>query len=410
MADIRTGNKQLIKDLNRSLVIETIRNKGPISRTDISHILNLGLSTVTYIVDDLLNNGLVIETGEADSSGGRRPVLFEFNHKFGYTIGIKIEVNHIIFALTDLNANIVVKHITSFPEGEKAPQVISLITEGIKDLMSLADISFEKLLGIGIAVSGHVNGKTGTVIRSSLLGWTNVDLSKEIEKHFNLPVYVDNDVNAYALAELAKGYGRTHDSFICLSIGEGIGTSIVNEGKLYYGHQGGAGEFGHTIIQVNGYLCHCGQRGCLEMYASNKFLRKEGKLLISQFPDSALRSSSFSFDEVYQAAALFRDPLALELLKRAGEYLGVGLINMINSLNPETIVLVGEGMIAQEFFLPYAIETANRNFFAKGGYETTFYVSELGNDAWLMGAALLAIKHLFEPPIYKDSKAKSISL
>ncbi len=409
MENLRIGNKQLIKDINRALVIKWIRNHGPISRTDISKETKLGLSTVTNIVEDLINNKLVFEVGEADSSGGRRPVLLEFNYEFGYTIGIKIEENHIILALTNLKAKILNKVILSCNKGEKSENVILLIVEGINKLIEKSNIPKDRVLGIGIAVSGLINGQKGIVIRSSLLGWSNVQLRERIESEFNVPVYIDNDVNAYTLAELWLGYGREHDNFICLSVGAGIGAGIVIDKKLYIGQFGGAGEFGHSIIQVNGYQCHCGQRGCLEMYASEKFLEKEGNLLLTQFEASILKNSDFTFETVHKAA-LGRDSLALELFKRLGEYLGIGLINMINSLNPETIIIAGEGMIAKDYFLPYAKEMADQNFFSKANYQTNYYVSELGEDAWVAGAALLAINQLFPIPIYNDSLLTSLQI
>lgn len=408
MKNLRIGSKQLIKDLNRSLVIERIRNFGPISRTDISKDTKLGLSTVTNIIDDLSNNNLVFEVGEADSSGGRRPILLEFNYDYGYTIGIKIEELDIILALTNLNGEIINKLVVPFMKGETAENVIKLIIKGIYELLYNNSLSFDKLLGIGIAVSGLVNSQKGMVIRSSLLGWNNVEVSEKIEAEFNVPVYLDNDVNAYTLAELWKGYGQTYDNFICLSMGAGIGAGIVIDRKLYIGHFGGAGEFGHTIVQANGYQCHCGQKGCLEMYASEKFLIKEGNLLKNQFNNSLLINSKFELNEVYEAAKK-SDEFALELFKKLGEYLGIGLLNIINSLNPDTMILVGEGFIAKDFILPYAIELADQNFFSRANYHTQIYISELGNDAWVIGASLLAINQLFTLPIYNNTMQNSLT-
>lgn len=400
--NLRIGNKQLIKDINRSLVIEKIRYEGPISRTDISKSLQLGLSTVTNIIEELKNEDLVFENGEADSTGGRRPILLEFNYEFGYTLGIKIEENQLIIALTNLKADIMDKKVIPFKRNIKSSVVIPQLINGIKEVLSNNPFVHKCLLGVGIAVSGLVNYQDGTLIRSSLLGWEQVNLKQQLENEFLVPVFIDNDINAYTLAELTLGFGNVHDNFICISVGAGVGASIVINRSLYYGDIGGAGEIGHSIIQVNGFHCHCGQKGCLEMYASDKFFENYGPALVEEFQDSLLRGSSFTSDEVYQAAQE-GDELAKELLKQSGEYLGIGLVNLINILNPSIIILVGERMSAKDFFLSHTLKVSGQNFFTPASYQTKIIVSDLGNDAWVKGASLLAINHLFRSPIYKDS-------
>ena len=406
MKNLRIGNKQLIKDLNRSLVIEKIRRSGPLSRTDISKSLNLGLSTITNIVEELKNENLVFETGEADSTGGRKAILLEFNYKLGYTIGIKIEEDHIILALTDLKASILDKEDKFFRKGESADKVIELLIKGIDSLIIKNNILKSQLMGIGVAISGLVNIQEGILTRSSLLGWHEVNIKKSIEEFIDVPVFIDNNVNAYALAELELGFGKTHENFICISVGAGVGAGIVIDKKLYYGKFGGAGEIGHSIIQVNGYPCHCGQHGCSEMYVSDKFFTNEGpNLLKEKYPKSLLKDSSFSPKEVYESA-MGGDELAMELLKKSGEYLGVTLVNVINTINPSIIVLVGERMVVKDLFIHHAMKIAKQNFFSPASFDTKVYVSNLGEDAWVIGASLLAINHLFEVPIYKTSSLK----
>ncbi len=406
MGDLRIGNKQLIKDLNRSLVIEKIRKDGPISRTDISKALNLGLSTITNIVEELENDNLVFETGEADSTGGRRPILLKFNYEFGYTIGVKIEEDHLILALTNLKADIQDKLDLFFNKGEKPEVVMPLIIQGVQQLLDNNGLTEGQLMGIGIAVSGLVNGQEGILIRSSMLGWHQVNIKQSIEAVIHVPVFLDNNVNAYSMAELQLGYGRIYDNFICVSVGAGVGAGIIIDKKLYYGQFGGAGEMGHTIIQIAGYPCHCGQKGCLEEYASDKYFVNRGPVLLKEFPQSSLKSGKFSSEEVYRSA-MAGDQLALALLKESSLYLGYGLVNVINTMNPSIIVLVGERMVVKDLFLDHTLKVARENFFSPVNYHTTIHVSELGNNAWVVGAALLAIDHLFQMPIYKNTNPKT---
>ncbi|WLD92602.1 ROK family protein [Alkalihalobacillus sp. AL-G] len=401
MTKLRIGNRALIKDMNRSTVINTIRKKGPISRTDISITTGLGLSTISKIIDELMNNELVNEIGAATSTGGRRPILIEFNQKSGYAVGVKIMEDHLVVALTDLDPTIIESIEIPFYTNDESTSVIDLIITSIKKILTQQKIDLDHLEGIGIAVSGLIDSKRGIVVRSSLLGWEEVDLSSPIHEAFRTPVFLDNDVNAYTYAEIEKGYGTVHNNFICISIGDGIGASIVIDRKLYKGEFGGAGEFGHSIIQLGGRQCHCGQKGCLEMYASNKGLEEEAATLIPEYPDSQLQNHRINIEEVLKAA-LESDELAKVLFSRLGDYLGVGLINAINSFNPGTIVLIGEGMVAEEYFVPQAIQRAKENFFYHARYDTNVVTSTLGNDAWVKGAAILAIDQLFQPPIYEQ--------
>lgn len=400
MRHIRTGNKKLIKDINRVLVINQIRSKGSISRTDISKNTKLALSTITKIIDSLIKEKLVFETGTETSTGGRRPISLQFNYDYSNVFGVKVEKDQIIIALTDLKADIKDKLILPHEKDKTGKSIIDNIKKGISQLLIKNEKSKKMIMGIGIAVSGLANNNKGVLVHSSFLGLKNIDFRSELNKEFNVPIYIDNDVNAYTLAELTMGYGKEESNFICISVGAGIGAGIVMNNNVYYGQIGGAGEFGHTIINKDGYLCHCGQCGCLEMYASDKYLQLRGKEIVNNFKDSGLKNSEFTFDEVYRAAKDKDDPLALQLFKEKGINLGIGVINLINTLNPSRIIFMGENLKAREFFLKYTTGTADSNFFEKAGCKTEFFVSGLGDDAWEIGAALLAINRLFEVPLY----------
>ncbi|OOE14075.1 ROK family transcriptional regulator [Fictibacillus arsenicus] len=402
MDKLRIGNRNLIKDINRALVIENIRVNGPISRTDVSKKVKLSLSTVTNIVEDLITHNLVYEVGTATSTGGRRPILLELNDNFGYTFGIKIEERQVIIALTNLKATILLKKHYSFIKGSSPEVVLNMIQQGIEEILFQFEITNEYILGIGLASSGLISRKNGKVLRSTLLNWEDINLCAQLRERFNVPIFIDNDVNAYTLAEYCLGIGRLHKNFICLSVGAGIGTGIVINNQLYYGEHGGAGEFGHIIVNIDGYKCHCGQNGCLEMYASEPFLAIEGNYLKAQYATTLL-DEDFSFSKVYEAATK-RDDLAIELLKRLGKNIGVGMVSAINSFNPSMVVLVGEGMIAKDFFLPYALKLADQNFFSNANCKTQIKLSKLGDDAWVQGAALLAINQLFQVPLYEESE------
>jgi predicted NBD/HSP70 family sugar kinase len=403
MSKLRKADKSLIKDLNRSSVINAVRLKGPISRTELAHLTKLGQSTMTKIIDELKTLDLVYEIGEAHSTGGRKAILLEFNHLFAYAIGIKIMQDHLIFALTDLRASIIDKKEIFFESPSDTTQIIHFMIKTIHQILQEFQLEPKNLVGIGIAVSGLVNSKTGVVLRSPLLNWNNVDISTPLREQFDIPVLIDNDVNAYIYAELEFGYGKTSNQFICISLGDGIGSSFVIDRKVYKGENGGAGEFGHTIINVDGRPCHCGQYGCLETYLSNRALHLNAQEFFTRYPESKLYNKTINY-ETLTCAAKAGDELASILFEQVSKYLSIGLINAINSFNPKTIVLIGEALVGKEYFIQQAIEKAKENFF-RGSFETNIVVSRLGNDAWVQGTALQAIDELFQPPIYEEANS-----
>ena len=397
---LRIGNKELIKDINRSLVIKEIRMNGPISRTDISKNLNLGLSTVTNIVEELESQNLVHEVGEADSTGGRKPILLEFNYNYGYIIGIKIEENNLIFALTNLKSEIIEKRVVPFKKGTNSNTVLNMVVENIEKLIT--KIPYNKnLMGIGVAVSGLVDQQKGKLIYSGMLNWSNVEIGNILENKFNVPVYIDNDVNAYTLAELWYGHGRELNNFIVVTYGSGIGSGIVINKKLYTGDFGGAGEIGHMVLVVEGRKCECGQRGCLEAYASEDFIVDYIRDNIKMYSESKIDlTEDLSIEKVYEYAKE-GDMLAIDVLRLSAKYLGYGLLSVINLLNPSTIILAGEGMIAKDIILPVINDIVKNNFFKMHEKKVQKKVSELGDEGWVIGASTLAISKLFEIPLYE---------
>lgn len=397
---LRIGNKELIKDINRSLVINEIRMNGPISRTDISKNLNLGLSTVTNIVEELENQNLVHEVGEADSTGGRKPILLEFNYNYGYIIGIKIEENNLIFALTNLKREIIEKRVVPFKKGTNSNTVLNMVVENIEKLIT--KIPYNKnLMGIGVAVSGLVDQQKGKLIYSGMLNWSNVEIGNILENKFNVPVYIDNDVNAYTLAELWYGHGRELNNFIVVTYGSGIGSGIVINKKLYTGDFGGAGEIGHMVLVAEGRKCECGQRGCLEAYASEDFIVDYIRDNIKMYSESKIDlTEDLSIEKVYEYAKE-GDMLAIDVLRLSAKYLGYGLLSVINLLNPSTIILAGEGMIAKDIILPVINDIVKNNFFKMHEKKVQIKVSELGDEGWVIGASTLAISKLFEIPLYE---------
>jgi glucokinase-like ROK family protein len=394
MRGIYKGDNQLLKDLNRGLVVNVIRLKGPISRTQIAKEVGLESSTITSITRYLLDIGMIKEVGEDKSKGGRRPILLDLNLEYGATIGVKIESSRVLFGLTSLRGGILSRAEEHFPKGSRSDVVISAIKQGIDRLAQGIN-----LLGIGIGVSGFVDLERGISTYSPILKWKDAKIAEPLRERYKVPVFVDNDVNTLTLAELWYGAGRRFKNFICVTIGEGIGAGIVIDGRLYEGAIGGAGEIGHTCIQPNGPKCRCGEAGCLEVFASDIFLVRRAEEVLS-------RKGSFEAPtpEELLIAAKQGDPTARGIFEEMGRYLGIGLRNAVNLLNPEAIILGGERMDAFEYFSPALEKEVRKHSFPGVSKELEIVPAELGEDGWLIGAATLSMRSLFKLPLYDLSK------
>jgi len=388
--NIKKGSKSLLKNLNRSIVINMIREKGPISRVAIAKATGLERASITNIVNYLMRKKLIKEVGQDKSSGGRRPTFLDINYNHKTICGIKIEVERILFGLTNLKGRIISRSEEKFPRGSKSQEILELIINNIDRIIKSTD-----LLGIGIGVSGFVNLEKGISIYSPILNWKNVDLAKPLKERYRVPIFISNDVNTLTLAEKWYGAGKKYKNFICITVGEGIGSGIVVDGKFYVGAIGGAGEIGHICIDMNGPKCRCGETGCLEALASDYFLIEEAKKAIAQGKGKFKKSTPKELLE----AAKFGDVVAKDIFKRMGRNLGIGVKNAVNLLNPEAIIIGGERIDAYNFFSSTFKEAIKRHSFPEEAKKLDIILTELGEDGWIIGAATLVIRDFFKLPL-----------
>lgn len=394
MRVLRKGDSQFLKDFNRSLVINAIHRKGPISRNQLASDLGLESSTITLITRYLMEAHIIEEVGIGDSTGGRRPIFLDLNPNYGASIGVYVESVCAHLGLVDLKGRLLRRERVSFSRGSGSEDVISAMRKSIDKLAKGVN-----LLGIGIGISGFTDSQNEMLFYSPILGWRNVNLSRPLEREYGVPVFVENDINTFVLAELWYGAGNRFRNFICVTIGEGIGAGIVIDGRLYEGATGGAGEVGHMCIDLNGPRCRCGEKGCLEVFASNSFLLKRAQ--------EAFLKGQGTFKKVtieaLQDAANKGDEVAREIFTEMSKNLGIGLKNVVNLFNPEAIILSGECVKAYPFFGPILMKEIQKHSFPEEAKELQILPSEVGENGWLLGPATLALNPLFELPIYRGS-------
>ncbi|AEM79280.1 ROK family protein [Thermoanaerobacter wiegelii] len=379
---------KLLKGMNESLILNIIRKMGPISRADIAKETNLTPPTVTNIVNKLIEERVVVEYKVGESNGGRPPVLIKINPEFMTIIIVHISTNNLHEYTLDaeLNRKNGQKHsIKGLKEEEVLELLMSTLDKAIKE--SSANVS-----GIGIVVRGPVKTKEGISVFAPNIGWRNVPLKALVEEKFGIPTYVMNDVRAMAWGEFQMGKAKDVENMIFLKVGYGIGSAIVINGKLYTGINDSAGEIGHTTIDVAGPQCSCGNYGCFEALASERALVnlvvksiKEGNdSIVYQMAEGMLESVT---PEMIYEAAKMNDVLAINALNTIGRYLGIGIANIINSFNPE-LILIGGGIVqGREFFEDIMRETAKRKAFENSYSACRIDFAELVDNATLIGAA-----------------------
>ena len=392
-----TGNRDLIRAINSTLVLNTIRTLGPISRTEIAQRTGLSAATITGISAELIEKDLIFEKSTGDSSGGRRPILLDLNPRGGFVIGLKLTEDHITAALTDLRAVVVAKQ--TFPlTGKSVDEGVAALCGAVTSLAAAQQVPAGRLLGVGVGLAGVVNAESGVLRHSPIIGWNHVPLASRMQASLSVPVYVDNDVNTFTLTEKWFGVGQKVDNFLVVTIGRGVGMGIVVNGQLYRGGRGGAGELGHTVASPDGPLCGCGKHGCLETFVSDPAMLHEARLAFEQGRLERLPATTRELAEMAEQGS----PAAQSILTAAGEILGRSLANLINIFNPTLVVISGEGVGAGDFFFNAMRQQVQIHSMDGLASDAEIKIDVWEDDAWARGAAGLVLHGIFESPIYRE--------
>ena len=400
MSKVVKGSFELMKQLNVSAVLKVIKDNGSLSRADIAKLTELTPASVTNITKLLIEDEYLIESKIGQSSGGRPPIILELNPNARYVIGVCIGVGSIDVVITNLSAQIIIKESIEINEERYNYDVVfKKLIKLINEVIENSEIEREKLLGVGVALHGIVNAKTGISIYSPYYGWKNENIKEKLENELGLDVYVDNDVRAMALGESWFGITKDIANFVTLNISNGIGAGIIINNKPYYGVDFSAGEIGHIVVEADGDKCNCGNYGCLETVSSNNNITKKAIKLIKQGAKTTLNKDDNDINKLTIRdicdAAKNGDELSITIIKESARYIGIGITNLINILNPTAIVVVGE--IFEN--TTYAIETLNeivKNRGLKLSSENVRIIkSLLGIDAAVIGATTLVIQEIF---------------
>ena len=396
----KTGNLKLVQKINRSLVLNLIKEKGPISRADISKVTKLTRSTVSNIVDYLIKKGLIKEIGLSVSGVGRKAILLKLNSKAYYSIGVDLGTLHTTIAITDLLGRIEKK--IEYPTNchQDKDKIIEKLITVIHNIIKNFGIKWKKIAGIGVAAPGLID-KKGTMLITPNFGWKDTPLGDILKREFHIPVFIDNNVNAMASAESEFGKGQGVKNFVFFNVGMGIGAGVVINRELFHGESNCTGEIGHTTVDYNGPKCSCGNKGCLEVMASGPAIAKRAIKAIKEGEQSLIYELA-NYDlnqisaEIVATAANQGDKLGRSIMEETGEYLGTGVANIINLFNPELVIIGGGVTQAGDLIFKPLRKVVQKRAFSVSARVAKIIPVSLGKDCTVMGAAALVLKKIFK--------------
>jgi predicted NBD/HSP70 family sugar kinase len=376
------GDASYIKKLNRSLIISKIIEHGLISRAEISKITKLTRATISVQAADLLEEELIVESHQEYNNVGRKPIMLSINRKAGFILGIDLDYRSITFTVSDLLGKPIQTDIVEI-QNSHYDEILELLIKQIKDYQKECSTSHFGIVGIGIGIHGIVT-KDEIINFVPRHQWRNKDLKADLEKVFNINIHIDNNANLSAFAEKVFRHHKS-ENLLSISMFSGIGLGVLIKGEPLKGYHGYAGEMGHMIIVPDGRPCKCGNFGCWELYASEESFFKQ---LAEKYS-----KPSVTFADIQHLIAT-NDPIICDQMELFIKDISVGLNNIINLLNPETLVLNSELLK----MYPDVENKLKSHLTSSVSHFSELLISDLGKDACVMGACALAIKNFFEVP------------
>jgi len=391
--NFQSVNVSLIREQNLSLVLQYLLQKSPqTSRSDLMRLTNLSGTTVSSLVNILLDTGFVSETGVGESIGGRRPITIELNPTFRYSMGVDIGASHITCMIVDLKGRLVARLSEPFDVIHHARATMNRVCEMIGQTLEAAHLDLSKIAGLGVSIPAPLDGeKQDRLLAFYMPDWEGMVVLDELRPHLTIPMFLENDANAGSLAEKWWGVGQQHHSLAFIKLGVGVGAGLIINDEIYRGFAGSAGEIGHTTIESKGRLCRCGNRGCMESYVGIPGILKD-----VQSKRATSDTGPLTIESVI-AAAKNGEPVSAEVIQTAGRYLGIAIANLLNLVNPEIVILNGTIMDAGDLLMREVVASMLERTLPLRAEFTPIVASCLGRDAIAMGAATLVIHNLIQP-------------
>lgn len=384
-----------------------------LSCAEVSEKIDKSLSLTTKILNEMVEEGYVVETGLAPSSGGRRAQMYSIRPGIMYTVSVAMDQFITRLAVMDMQNRYVGQTLQVEIDLTNNPNALEILIEKISEVIDASGVDRTKFLGAGVSMPGFVDAKKG--INYSFLDHNEENLSVYIEKKIGIPVFIDNDSSVIALAELKFGMGSRKQNVMVINVGWGIGLGMILDKVLFRGDDGFAGEFSHIPLFQNGKLCRCGKSGCLETETSlTAVIHKAceglvgGRTSILKKQKLSIHSPVEAADAIIDAASK-GDRFSVELLSEAGYNIGRGIAILIHLLNPGLVVLSGRGASAGRILQVPIHQALNEHCIPSLAANTEVVVSALGHEAQLIGSAALVVEKSEKGISLKEKSAKPTS-
>ncbi|MGD8404467.1 MAG: ROK family transcriptional regulator [Anaerolineales bacterium] len=410
-ANLQGSNINLVKQHNLQVILLSLLYEPVLSRSQLAKHTNLSNTTITNIIAELIEQGIVTEKNSADEiqeksrSVGRPRMRICLEPNARFVVGIHVGVGTIRVAVTNLRAEIVDNQLLKFDTSIPADEILEQIVVTVEDLIAKSGVERDKILGVGVGASGLVDFTTGVNLLAPNLDWHDVPLREHLQNKLRMPVIVDNNVRSMAIGETYFGAGRDVDSVAFVYGRIGVGAGLTFKGQVIRGSSQGAGEIGHiAMLLEGGEPCRCGNSGCLETLVSESAFLQQAKNIAQANPKGILatilreQTDQPPIENVFEAARQ-GDPQVQEVIEERGYYLGVALANLINMFNPELILLGGIFSRGEDLFIEPITRTIQQRAFGGMGKNVQVQATTFGWKAGVLGAAALALLHFFYQPL-----------
>lgn len=396
--NFQRATRTTTKDINRQIVLNLVREYQPISRADLARRMEVARGIVTPLVNELIEQGLLVEGATGASPRGRKPTLLHVRAHDRLALAVDVRLSETQIMLADFSGRPLATEMLATPSRPQA--LVEALSGRVRRLLD-AHAAAGECQGIGLVVPGMVDRDTGRLVNAPTLGWRDVDVAGALEAAVGLPVHVERDAVACALAQMwmAGGAADGPDSFVYVTFSDGVGAGLVIGGRVVRGHRDAAGEFGHIPLSLEGPACLCGSRGCWEAYTSNPAVvaRYLGRELATRDSYQQVRATGLTVTDVI-CRARGGDEAARAALEATGRYLGLGLAAIVNALNPACIVVGGEIAAGWELIRGAVAEALAQRTLTEGAAATPIHPEPHDAQTRLRGAAALVVAPVFAAP------------